>query len=79
MIEPEIIVPLKSKIESKLGSMLVVVKIKEDMCFFYRSELETFGAGPIVSYDLYAKFFSFEGKKYTERQFEKVLDLLVFA
>jgi hypothetical protein len=78
MIDQKVIIPLRSKIESKLGLMLVVKKEKEDMCFLYLSELERFGTGPIVSYDLYAKTFSFESKKYTEKQFERVLDLLAF-
>jgi len=79
MIDQKQIVPLRDKIESKLGQMLVVKKEKEDMCFLYRSDLERFGSGPIVSYDLYAKTFSFEGNKYSENQFERVLDLLTFA
>ncbi len=79
-MESEIVVPLKNKIESKLGQMVVVYKRKEDMCFLYRTlAFSDTNIGIIVAYDLYAKIFSFQGKKYTEKQFEKVLDLLAFT
>ena len=71
--------PLQDKIERRFGKVIVFFKEKEDMFFYHLSADTERGRPHIVSYDDMAKLFNYNGKKYTEREFAKVLDLFAFS
>jgi hypothetical protein len=72
-------IPLKDKIERRFGTKLGFYhKTKEDVIIVYKEDPYIHGPQILLMFDSTVDLFYFSGRKYSTREFDKVLDLLVF-